>query len=456
MIAGSYKLFGVNSFAARLPSAAAAFCGVLLVYFFARKFIGNRQTAFLAAIILLSAYDFLWWARRTRIDMVFSVLFSASLVCFYCGCQSTSKKDKALWYLAFWLATSCAFMDKAFIAFANLLVVIFYGVMVAFKPEGRRISAGLLVATSPVLLLPILPWITALVNHPEFSDFWEILDRTRIMDRREAFYFYIFQTPLKLFPATPFLAMGVWGFFRYRRQLERDHYHIIGFALLWIASYLFMLHLTAAKSTRYLLPLYLPCSLLSAWALQFFLDKPAKVLGTIIKWADRGFLAIAALSLVFPIVVTFYYEVAIIPAIAYTMPLGIVLLIGRKFLPLKTAGLFVSFVILMLAIEVGDTVAREKASAYYRMSLILKSENLESRQIAFHKCYSRAHAVLGFYFDKVMHCSDNWTDIGSAAQIRAIVTTKTAIEKEIPSAEIATDSRIIPCDKGYVIVIKPD
>jgi hypothetical protein len=180
------------------------------------------------------------------------------------------------------------------------------------------------------------------------------------------------------------------------------------------------------------------------------------MLGTVLKWGDRVFLAFAALGLAFPFVIVFYYDVSLTPALLYTLSLGVVLLIGRKFLPVKSAGIFVSFIILMLTIEVGDTVAREKASAYYRMSVILKSENLEPGQIAFHKCDNRAHTVMGFYFDKLLYCSDSWADISHNPEIRAIVTTRKAIEEKIPSAKLENNSRIIPCDKEYVVVIKPD
>ena len=96
----------------------------------------------MAAIILLSTYDYMWWARRTRIDMIFALLFAASLLCFYCGCAADAGKRKAIWYLAFWFATGLAFMDKAFIALANLVVVIPYSVLVARRTEGGRVSPG--------------------------------------------------------------------------------------------------------------------------------------------------------------------------------------------------------------------------------------------------------------------------------------------------------------------------
>jgi hypothetical protein len=273
------------------------------------------------------------------------------------------------------------------------------------------------------------------------------------MDRREAFYFYFIQMPLKLFPATPFLVMGIWGFARYRGQLY--HHRELGFALLWIMAYLFILHLTVAKNTRYLLPLYLPCAILSAWGLQYFLYKPSKALCTAVKWADRCFFGTAVLGLAAPFVIGNHYGASLLLALPYALSLGITLLLGRKFLPFKSAGLFVSFVILLLAIEAGDTVSKGEASPYYRMSVILKNENLETGQIAFHKCDSRPHAVMSFYFNKLLHCSDDWADIGRDPAIRAIVATRRAVERKISSAEIRSDSRIIPCDKGYVVVIKP-
>jgi len=84
-------------------------------------------------------------------------------------------------------------MDKAFAALANLFVVVPDSIMVGRNHQGRRISPGPLAATSPCLLLPLLPWIIALANHPQFSAFCEILGRTKIMDRQEAFYFYLLQ-----------------------------------------------------------------------------------------------------------------------------------------------------------------------------------------------------------------------------------------------------------------------
>ena len=94
----SFKVLGVNTFAARFPEAVAAFCGILLAFFFSKSIFQNSETAFLTAIILLSTFGYLWWARRTRADIEFSIFFAASLISFYCGCEAGDSKKNVLVY----------------------------------------------------------------------------------------------------------------------------------------------------------------------------------------------------------------------------------------------------------------------------------------------------------------------------------------------------------------------
>ncbi len=453
LTATAYRIFGVTPFAARLPSALAAFGGVLLAFFFARRIFGSTQTAFLAAIVLLSAYDYLWWARRTRIDMLFGVLFSASLVCFYQGFHATVPRNKTLWYLAFWLATGLAFMDKALIAFSNLAVVLVYGIAAGRRAEAGNLSPARFLLTSPVVLLVTLPWIIALVHHPQFSAFWQILQQTRIMDRQEAFYFYLVQMPLKLLPATPFVAMGIWAFVRHRRQLPEKEG--LQFALAWMLTIVLILHLTVAKSTRYLLPVYVPCALLGAWAISFFMEKSRR-LGAILRGADRLLLAAVCLGALSPPAVAWYYGVSPGPAVLYSVVMAAALAAARRFLPYKTAGLFVSFIFLLLLIDVGDTVVREKASAYYRMHRILQTQQVAPDKVVFYRCYSRAQSAMEFYFNRRLACSDDWQSIATNARIRAIVTTRSIAEAKIPPADLENPRRAFPCSDKWIVILKPD
>jgi hypothetical protein len=169
---------------------------------------------------------------------------------------------------------------------------------------------------------------------------------------------------------------------------------------------------------------------------------------------DRVLLFGAALSLVGPLVFAHYYRVALGAALLYAVGLGAALFFARRFLPYKTAGLFVSVIILLIVIDVGDTVGREKASIYYRINHLLAQEKLAPRQIAFYKCFTRVQEAMNFYFNRINPCSDDWTAVNSSPEVKAVVTTREAIAKEIPPQDIQNAGRIISPGKGWVIYIK--
>jgi 4-amino-4-deoxy-L-arabinose transferase-like glycosyltransferase len=454
--AGLYKIFGISPFTARIPEALAGFCGILMAYFFGRKIFGNTHTAFLSAIILLSSYGYFFWARRTRIDIQMAVLFGMSLVFFYYGLEAAARKRKILWYATFWLASGLAIMSKGPVALTNLAVIIPYCILIFFKGEGRKIAPGLLALTSPVLLLPILPWVMQLVNHPRFSDYLQVYNQTVIMHRGKPFFTYFYDFPVKLFPASPFFFLGVWGFFRFRQQLK-DNSGLI-FALLWVGVFVFILHFTSGKTARYLLPVYLPSSLVAAWAIMFFIDKYPETFGKIMDWGDRIFLGIAVLSLLIPFFFAYYEGVSLLAPVPYVISLGLVIVFVRKWLPLKAAGLFCSFIILLLSIETGDGIINDRTSDYLRLSGALKIQELLPEEIKFYQCSldSRARAAVSYYYNKVIDCSDSFKELVEDPMTKGIVTTRQALEKEIQLAQIEKGYRVIPSDRRFFIIIKAD
>jgi 4-amino-4-deoxy-L-arabinose transferase-like glycosyltransferase len=380
----SYTIFGVSPFAARIPEEAAAFCGILLCYFFAKRILGNSERAFLAAIILLSAIGYLWWGRRTRSDIEFSILFAMSLIFFYYGCEADGKTTKTFWYAAFWLATGCAFMTKAFIVFTNLAVVIPCAILTMLKPEDRRVSPLLWVMTCPFLAIPVLPWILSLWKHVDFPQYWDIFEMANIATRDGGLFHYFADLPIKLFPGIPFILVGLWAFVNFRKQLlERRN---LGFVFLWFGSYFFILQLTSVKDTRYLIPIYLPCSIIGAWAITFLTEKHPACFGRIMRYTDRIFLIAAALSLTIPFFFAYYLRVSLLAPWPYVVCLGVVLLLTRMLLPSKAAGIFVSFIILFLSIEAGDAVVDREKADFRQISQTLKKHGLSSKEVALFNC----------------------------------------------------------------------
>ncbi len=453
LIAATYKILGVTPFAARFPAAMAALTGILMAFFFGRKIFQNSEVGFLAALMLLSSYGYFWWARRTRIDMEFAVFFSLALIFFYCGLEATSNRRKALWYMAYWLASGCAFMDKAFIALSTLIVIIPYSVMVSVsKNDERKVSPLLLLATSPVLALPILPWAVSLMNHPDFSAYWTLLDQTKIMTRQKGFFHYFKEFPSKFFPAAPFLFMGIWAFFKYRKEIPESR--ALVFPLVWITVYLAMLHLTPAKNHRYLLPIFIPCALVSAWSFQFYLKKHARVLGKVLHWVNNVFFGMAMLSLPLSFIYAYYSDISLIKPLPYVAALLVAFILAWTYLPLKVTGFFISFIVLLLSIEVGDGIRDEKTDAHYGIYQTLLAMDISSAEIAFHPCSSDSRWGVGFYYNERLRCSDNLVELANDPKIRGIVTTQQAFEELLPHIDRKKIGRSYAFDKGLIVIVR--
>lgn len=450
-----YKIFGISPFVARIPEAVAGFCGFLITFFFARKILRNSETAFLAAVILLSAYGYFFWAKRTRIDIELAVFYSVSLIFFYYAVETPNRRHKIFWYTGFWFATGCAVMSKGPVALTNLAVVISYIIIVVRNPDRRKISPKLLAITSPIVALPILPWVIPLLKHPQFSAFKEAYDQTVIMHRGFSFFTYFYDFPIRLFPASPFFFLGLWGFFRFRKQLADRRE--LGFLLLWIGVYVFILHLSSAKNARYLLPIYMPSSIVAAWAIMFYCEKFPEVFGKIMLWSDRIFLGMALLGLAIPFCFAYYYNVSLLSPMPYVIGLGIALFLTRKFLPLKTAGLFLSFIMLLLSIDVADTVVDEQTSDYLKLSRALKNQGLASEEVIFYDCYTgyRARCAVSYYYNNVIECSNNFKELSKDSKIKGIVTTREAIAKEKSWKEFKRHHRVIPMARDFLILLKP-
>ncbi len=456
--AGLYKLLGINVLAARLAEALAAFGGLLIAYFFGRKIFRNPQTAFLAAMMLLSAYGYFFWGRRTRIDIELAVFFSLSLVCFYCGLDAVPKRDKLLWYAGFWLATGAAVMSKGPVALLNLAIVIGYGLGIVLGADQRKIAPALLAVTSPLLLLPVLPWVWSLWQHPHFDDYLQVYRQTVIMHRNKPFFTYFYDFPVKLFPVSPFFFLSLWGAVKFRRHLTSCPGLFFAFA--WVGIYLLILHLTSGKTARYLLPLYLPVALAAAWAVMFYLEKYPRAFGRLMDRADRLFLWVAAASVAVPFGFAYHNKISLLTALPYAAVLALALVLVRKCLPLKAAGIFVSFVMLLLAIEVGDSIGNDQTSDYLRLSRTLKARQLAPEQIRFFTCRSESRGAwaVSFYYDRVIGCADSFDRLAADPAVRGIVTTRAAIEaqKGISWQQVQQKFHIVTAASRFIILLKPD
>ncbi len=83
LTAGSFLVFGQNTFAARLPFALAGWLSVLLSYLFVCRITASRVSAFCAASLLMLSVQFLLYARQCRYGALNMLLMCGLLWSFF-------------------------------------------------------------------------------------------------------------------------------------------------------------------------------------------------------------------------------------------------------------------------------------------------------------------------------------------------------------------------------------
>jgi len=397
-IALCYYAFGVGPFSARLPAALFAVGGVLLAAFLARRLTRDDETALLSGMLLLCSYGWFWWARRTRIDMEFAVLFSAAQIAAFAGTTARSAAGAGLLYAVYWFVTGLAFLDKGPVAFTCLLPVAVYFVLLLRRGELPRGHVLLFLLGLPWALLAVTPWALALGCHSGFEQYWEAFCAKKIMSRHEGPFYYLLEFPMKFFPASLILAVGLW--FLRRAPASGLKIRSMTFPALWFLLYTGILHLTSVKNHRYLLPAFIPCSVFAAWV--WLRASRARVgrLAAIERIWDRVLLAGACAGLAVPLGMALWLDTGLGRVVVPVALLGLLLYAGRRAIPFGSAAWCINFAVILGVIEAADTARDPVTSPVLRLYRTAEKRGLGPEDVFFARGAEPAKSLFELYSGK--------------------------------------------------------
>lgn len=262
MVAGGFKLFGLNNFGARFFSVLAGILAVVYLYRTARLLLDKQEAALLAGGIFGSSLLFLVVSRlaSTEVYLVTCVLAAQ----FYLFRQIYGKRgmNNALLY-GVWLGLG--FADKGPIILLFTLLPSLLAKIV--DSNHRRIFDWHEVAVScGAFCLIALPWylLVAAKNPGLLGYFLKVQTVDRVMTDRfhryepPWYFFYIFA--VTFFPYIFFFAKGLWCGKLLPQQLK--------VLLLYIAVPLLIFTLAKGKHATYILPFYGSCAIITSGCLQ--------------------------------------------------------------------------------------------------------------------------------------------------------------------------------------------
>src|SRR5947209_17287445 len=94
----SYKLLGINAFAARLPSALAGAATTWLVFWLGRR-LYSRTGATLSAVALASGIGFIFQAREVMFDTLLTAAMTGALAGFWMVCGEPRRMVDGSWLM---------------------------------------------------------------------------------------------------------------------------------------------------------------------------------------------------------------------------------------------------------------------------------------------------------------------------------------------------------------------
>ncbi|WP_298273571.1 glycosyltransferase family 39 protein [Geobacter sp.] len=251
----SFKIFGLNEFAARLPTALFALLGILLTYHVGRTLYGRRAGLF-SALVLGTATGYLVLGRFNVIDMTLSICMSATLGFFLLATRPDEKRA-TLYYYLFYLSAALTVLAKGLIGIVLPGGVIFLYMLLTRRwrlLREMRLATGI-----PLFLLVAAPWFVLVsLRNPEFARFFFIHEHferflTKVHHRYQPFWFFIPVLIGGMFPWSFFLPTAAKRLWREREQ-ARDDGRL--YLFLWGAVIFVFFSLSDSKLIPYIFPIF--------------------------------------------------------------------------------------------------------------------------------------------------------------------------------------------------------
>jgi 4-amino-4-deoxy-L-arabinose transferase-like glycosyltransferase len=256
---------GPGEATARLVPALCGLATVLLTFWFARVLFGDA-VALLAGLVLTTAFEFFWIARRAMIDMPLTLAVLLACVALH-RASARDARARPGWLALAAAACAAALLLKGIVG-AGLPALALVAWLVARRDLRRLVRPGLLLAGS-LALVPIALWVGQLYGRLGPAGVREFVLVNNVM-RFTGGASRGHDNPLWYYLPTLFADFAPWSIVLpfalvaavrapgARREAARD-------LALWFAVPLLVLSIASTKRGLYLLPIYPPAAMLVAW-----------------------------------------------------------------------------------------------------------------------------------------------------------------------------------------------
>jgi 4-amino-4-deoxy-L-arabinose transferase-like glycosyltransferase len=270
----SYRLFGVNEFAARFPSALFG-VGLILIHYLFLVHQRDQTVALFGGLMLLLNLEILGLGRMALTDSVLIFFTTASLYGFWLGLHGEGGVRRWIW--AFYIGMALATLTKGPVGFAVPLIAA--ALYLTWTRRWRDYwQKGLPLAGTLLFILLAAPWYAAmfLVHGDAYATGAKAHTIGRFLSPMEGhqgtIFFYLPVVLLGFFPWSALLPVPLyrtlkdWYLIR-RARAQPDHTgmpELDLFAALWVVGVFIFFTASATRLPHYIGPLFPAAALLTA------------------------------------------------------------------------------------------------------------------------------------------------------------------------------------------------
>jgi 4-amino-4-deoxy-L-arabinose transferase-like glycosyltransferase len=161
LIIGSFKVFGINSAAARVPIALATVGTVALTFLTAEK-LADYWRGFFAGLIYLCSCGTAVLGRVLMPEPLFSAFIAGAIFCGVCGYQR--RRGRGWWFLGFWICGALACLTKSLLGLIYPLAI-FILLSVLYREARLRYARLFNWSYISIFILLLVPWYVATELH---------------------------------------------------------------------------------------------------------------------------------------------------------------------------------------------------------------------------------------------------------------------------------------------------
>jgi 4-amino-4-deoxy-L-arabinose transferase-like glycosyltransferase len=271
LIAGSYKIFGINEYAAKFPSALMGVMTVLLIYYFGR-YLFNEWIGFFSALILSTTNVFTRYAGRAMVDVALSFFITLALFAMILGIRKNPR-----YFLLWGLCISVSVLIKSVLGFFPAVITILF--LLLTRRWKILTNLYFIIGTLCILTLGFSWYIHQTILYGDvflkIHFGWLIFERG-FEAQSTAWYDHLSYAKDLVeyyWPWLPIFIFGIWKFLK--RAAEKKEAEML--CLLWVSTIFLIMSCMQTRVMWYIMPMFPAAAIICGVTLDEWLGEKRRV-----------------------------------------------------------------------------------------------------------------------------------------------------------------------------------